>query len=359
VLSAELQSRRGSFSLEVALTVPAGRTLVLAGESGAGKTTILRLLAGLDTPRAGRVVLNGQPLLDTARGAFLPAWKRPVGYVAQDDALFPHLTVRENVAFGLRSEGRPAREIRSRVGAMLERLGLEGLAERRPAELSGGERQRTALARALVLEPALLLLDEPLSALDLRTRDAVRAGLRRLLAELPGVTLYVTHQPAEALLFGDEIAVLEQGRITQSGTGDELLRRPRSEYVATFVGLNLLRGRVSGPGEGGITRVETADGVVRVAGSLGEGAVFLAVSPREITLSRERPEGTAQNLYQGVVRELVPEPPFGDRVRVALETHPPLVAEVTRGAVAALGLVEGDRVWAAFKATGVVAYPGG
>jgi molybdate transport system ATP-binding protein len=356
VLTAKLTKRLGDFSLAADLEVAPGTTLALVGESGAGKTTVLRLLAGLAHPDAGRIVLDGEPWFDADASVALPAWRREVGYLAQDYALFPHLSVFDNVAFGLRAQGVARRITRDRAAGALLRLGLEDLTDRRPDQLSGGQQQRVALARALVLEPRLMLLDEPLSALDLQTRRAVRGSLRRTLAALPCATVYVTHNPVEAIAFGDRIAVLEAGRITQNGVPDDLLRHPRSPYVAEFMGVNLIRGSIGAPEGSGLVRVRTPFGSV-VAVDPGEpGEVLVALSPREITLHLTPPAGSAQNVFFGRIEELVPEPPFGERVRVALSTSPPLVAEVTRYAVEALGLCEGLEVHAAFKATGLVPY---
>jgi molybdate transport system ATP-binding protein len=357
MLEARLTRRRATgFTLDVELTASAGGTLVLAGESGSGKSTALRLLAGLERPDAGRIVLGGAVWFGGTD--WLGPGERDVGWVPQDYALFPHLTVRENVAFGLEARRCPSGQVRRRAGAALERFGLTELSDRRPAQLSGGQQQRVALARALVLEPALLLLDEPLAALDLQTRQTVRGELRSLLSSFPGVTVFVTHSPIEAMLFGERIAVLEQGRLSQSGGREELLTRPRSGYVAQFMGLNLIRGRVLERRPDGMVRVATADGSVTVAGTEGPGGpeLFVAVSPRDITLYRSAPDASAQNLYRGRVVEMVPELPFGERVRVVLDTHPRLVAEVTRSAVQHLGLAEGQEVYASFKATGAVAY---
>ena len=356
MLRATLAKRRGGFALDVAVETPEGATLVVVGESGAGKTTLLRLLAGLDRPDAGRIAVGDRVYFDGEAGVELPAWEREVGYVAQDYALFPHLTVHENVAFGLRARGLPRGAARERVDAALDRLGITALARRRPAELSGGQQQRVALARATVTEPRLLLLDEPLSALDLGTRQAVRGELCSLLAELSGATVFVTHSPLDATVFGDTIAVIEDGSLTQVGGRDELLRHPRSAYVATLLGVNLLRGSVVSRDAGGVAHVRTADGMLAVADPGVDGDVFLTVNPQEITLYPEPPAGSAQNVFRGPVVEIVPEPPAGDRVRVALGTSPPLVAEVTRQAVAGLGLRAGLLVYAGFKATGVKAY---
>jgi molybdate transport system ATP-binding protein len=355
VLAARLADRRGEPALDVELAAPGGTTTVLVGESGAGKTSILRLLAGLDRPILGRVTVDGDDWLDTGRGVSLEPWRRRVGYVPQDYALFPHLSVERNVAFGLAGRGLTAAERRDRVHEALATAGLAGLGHRLPGRLSGGEQQRAALARALAPRPRLLLLDEPLAALDLQTRRVVRTELRELLSRLPCITLYVTHSPVEALVFGDRIVVLERGRVSQAGPRDELLRYPRSPFVAELMGTNLFIGRRGEAGEGA-GRVRTAEGEITVSPYPGQGDVFLTVSPREITLFRERPAGSAQNVFEGPIVELVPEPPAGERVRVVLGTQPMLVAEVTREAVAALGLREGIGVFATFKATGVTRY---
>ena len=358
MLSAQLSSRRGPFALDLAIEVQAGSTLALVGESGSGKTTALRLLAGLDRPDRGRIAWNGSTWYDSDSGQELPAWRRPVSYVAQDYALFPHLTVYENVAFGLRAQRKPAAEVRERVGRELTRFHLTGLERQRPHQLSGGQQQRAALARALVLDPSVLLLDEPLSALDLKTRREIRTELKTMLRSLTCATVYVTHSPMEALVFGDRITVLAEGRVSQTGGREELLRHPRSAFVAEFMGVNLFQGRVVGRDETGVARFRTDAGdlVVMDLEPAGNEPAFVAVSPREITLHRQPPDSSARNVFVGPVTEIVPEPPHGERVRVALATQPPLVAEVTRQAADGLGLSEGTVVYASFKATGVVPY---
>jgi len=356
VLDARLGKRRPSFALDLAFQAPGGSTTVLVGESGAGKTSALRLLAGLERLDLGFVRVGGETYADAAGGLHRPAWQRDIGYVAQDYALFPHLSVFDNVAFGLRAAGVERARIRQMVGEALALLGIEGLTDRPAPQLSGGQQQRVALARALVLSPQLLLLDEPLSSLDLQTRRTVRGELRALLSRLPRVTVYVTHSPVEALVFGDQIVVLEQGRVAQAGPRDELLRRPRSPFVAELVGTNLFVGRPVSPGPRLAPVIRTPEGEFALEEAAGPGAVFLTVSPREITLYPRMPEASAQNVFLGTIREVIPEPPAGDRVRVVLDARPSLVVEVTRDAVAALGLHEGMRIHAAFKATGVQVY---
>jgi molybdate transport system ATP-binding protein len=356
VLDARLAKRRDGFALDVAFAAPAGGTTVVVGESGAGKTSVLRLLAGLDRLDGGTVSLDGVPYADAGSGLHVPAWQRSIGYVAQDYALFPHLSVSDNVGFGLRAAGTAARRARPMVAETLALIGIPELAGRMPHQLSGGQQQRVALARALVLEPRVLLLDEPLSSLDIQTRRAVRVELRGLLQRLPCVTVYVTHSPVEALVFGDRVVVLDAGRVAQAGSREELLRHPRTPFVAELVGTNLFIGRAAGPGAAPTASIRTPEGVVAIGDMGGPDPVYLTVSPREIMLSRTLPEGSPQNVFAGSIVELIPEPPAGERVRVVLDTRPALVAEVTREAVAALGLREGAPVFAAFKATGVHRY---
>ena len=356
MLSFRARKRLGSFQLVADFELAGGGVLVLVGESGAGKTTVLRTLAGLEHPDDGRIALDGELWFDASVRVDLAPARRAVGYVAQDYALFPHLSALDNVAFGPSADGASRATARERAMRSLDRLGVAALAERRPQQLSGGQQQRVALARALVLEPKLLLLDEPLSALDPTTRREVRGELRRLLARLPCATLYVTHTPSEALLFGDRIAVLENGVVSQLGSRDDLLRHPRSAYVAEFMGINLFRGTIVERNGDGLARLHTEDGDLWVVDPGTADEVFAAVSPREITLHREPPSGSAQNLLTGDIAEIVPEPPLGERLRVVLASRPNLVAEVTRHASEALDLREGVRVHAAFKATGVSVY---
>ncbi len=356
MLDAHLAKTRAGFALDVAFQAAAGATTVVVGESGAGKTSVLRLLAGLDRLDGGHVALDGIRYADAGGGLHVPAWQRNVGYVAQDYALFPHLTVLENVAFGLRAGGATPKRIRPAAEGALDLVGIPELAGRLPGQLSGGQQQRAALARALVLEPRLLLLDEPLSSLDIQTRRAVRVELRGLLQRLPCVTVYVTHSPIEALVFGERVVVLDRGRVAQAGSREELLRHPRSPFVAELVGTNLFVGRATEPTAAPAASIRTPEGTVAIEEVRGADTVYLTVSPREIMLSRAFPEGSPQNVFAGSIVELIPEPPGGERVRVVLDTQPALVAEVTREAVAALELREGVRVYAAFKATGIHRY---
>src|SRR5215216_2248902 len=245
-LEGSVQLTLGKLQLEAELAVATGELVVLLGPNGAGKTTLLRALAGLVALERGRVVLDGAVLEDTAAGTWVPTERRPVGFVFQDYLLFPHLSALENVAFGLRARGLGRVEARRRAGAWLARVGLAEHAGSRPRALSGGQAQRVALARAMVAEPRLLLLDEPLAALDAATRTEVRRDLRRHLASFDGTRLLFTHDPLEAMALADRLIVLEGGRITQTGNPAQVSAQPRSRYVAELVGVNLYRGRADG-----------------------------------------------------------------------------------------------------------------
>jgi molybdate transport system ATP-binding protein len=338
----------GRLNLEVELEVGTGELVVLLGPNGAGKTTLLRALAGLLALDRGRVVLDGAVLEDTRTHTWVPTERRPIGFVFQDYLLFPHLSALENVAFGLRARGLGRAEARRRAAAWLDRVGLAAHAGARPRALSGGQAQRVALARAMVAEPRLLLLDEPLAALDAATRTEVRRDLRRQLAAFDGTRLLVTHDPLEAMALADRLVVVEGGRVTQTGSPAQVSQRPRSRYVAELVGVNLYRGRADG------AAVELAGGGRLIAAGDHRGEVFAAVHPRAVALHRRLPEGTPRNVLAGTADTL---DVVGDRVRVRVAGRVPIVAEVTPAAVGELHLADGGPVWASVKATEVTVYP--
>jgi len=322
-----------SFRLSVAEEL--GReTLALVGPSGAGKSSVLRAIAGLLRPERGRIALGSHVWLDTEAGIDLAPERRSVGLVFQEYALFPHLDVRRNVAFGGRE----------RVDELLERFRISHLAQARPAGLSGGERQRVALARAVARDPAVLLLDEPLSALDAHTRNVVRGELAELLAELRLPTLLVTHDFDDAAALADRVGVIVDGRILQLGPAAELLAAPADAFVASFTGANLLHGTAR-PGAGGLTEVVLDGGGSMYSADGGEGRVGLAVYPWEVSLARAESLDSAVNHVRGEVRSVVV---LGNRVRVRVG---PLTAEITTGSAERLELREGDSVVASFKAT--------
>ena len=330
------------FRLDVELHIPPGRTVALLGPNAAGKSTAVGAIAGLRPLDEGNVCLGGRDLDVPAAGIFVPPEERHIGVVFQDYVLFPHLTVVDNIAFGLVAHG--ARRAASRVQArtMLDRFDLGGLSDRRPGDLSGGQAQRVALARALVTDPELLLLDEPLAALDVTTRAKLRRLLSDHLSEFRGPRLLITHDPTEAFLLADEVHVLEHGVVTQVGTPDDIRLRPQTSYVADLAGANLLNGTAAG----GVMTLEAH--TLTIADTSVSGAVLATIQPRAISLHRNQPEGSPRNAWQTVIGRIEH---YGDRVRVQVVEPLPLTAEITPGAEEALRLVEGERVWVSIKAT--------
>jgi molybdate transport system ATP-binding protein len=367
-LQAQIVVQRGEFRLAAGLAVNPGEVLAVLGPNAAGKSTLLRVLAGLLALSEGRVTVAGEVWDDAEAGRFVPAVERSVGLVFQDYRLFPHLSVLDNVAFAARARGAGRRSARHQAGAVMEQFSLSQLADRRPGELSGGQAQRVALARALASRPRMLLLDEPLAALDARTRLELRTELRRQLTDFAGPSIVVTHDPLEALVLADRILVLENGRIVQEGTPSEVARRPATEYVARLMGLNLYPGVLTDAGSGRV-ELDGEGGVLFAAGHAEYGddpgsgvprplrgtAVLVVLAPAAIALHpREPGPGSARNVWAGTVTgmELLT-----DRVRVAVAGRPAALVDVTPAAVADLGLIAGQRLWLTAKATEVIAYP--
>jgi len=308
--------------------------VALVGPSGAGKSTVLRAVAGLVRPRSGRIALGQAAWFDAQRGVDVPPEERSVGYLFQEYALFPHMTVERNVAFGSR---RP-------VGELLARFGIAHLARARPAALSGGERQRVALARALARDPRVLLLDEPTAALDAETRLAVRGELAAILRELALPTLVVTHDFEEAGTLARQVGVMVGGQIRQFGTPAELIAAPADPFVARLTGANLLPG-LARPGAGGLSVVELdAGGAVR-SSDVVSGRVVVAVHPWDVTVGLTGSDDSALNQVAGRVTAAVP---VANRVRVTIGA---LTAEITAESVERLGLAPGADAVGSFKAT--------
>ncbi|MGR4854326.1 ABC transporter ATP-binding protein [Streptomyces sp. LARHCF252] len=342
-LDAHLVVDRGAFRLDVTLTAAPGDVVALLGPNGAGKTTALRALAGLAPLTSGHLALDGA-LLDRT-----PPESRPVGVVFQDYLLFPHLTALDNIAFGPRCRGAGKAEARAQAADWLDRMGLADHAGAKPRRLSGGQAQRVAVARALATRPRLLLLDEPLAALDARTRLEVRAQLRRHLAEFEAMAVLVTHDPLDAMVLADRLVVVEHGLVVQEGTPSDIARHPRTDYIARLVGLNLYRGQA----DGHTVRLDTGPAITTTEEL--SGPAFVAFPPGAVTLYRERPSGSsARNLWRCEVAGLETH---GDQIRADLTGELPLTADLTTVAAAELDLHPGASVWATVKATQTHAYP--
>ncbi len=342
--------RLGALDLDVDLRVGADETVALLGPNGSGKTTLLRIVAGLQPLEEGHVRLDGTVLDDPATGTFVPAERRSVGVVFQDYLLFPHLSARENVAFGPRARGSGRAAARAVADGWLDRVGLTAVAGTRVDRLSGGQRQRVAIARALATTPRVLLLDEPLAALDASTRSDVRRLLRRHLADHGGPRLVVSHDPVDAYALADRVVVLEDGRVTHDGTLAEVAAHPRSAYVGRLVGTNLLDGDLTGT----TLRLRAGGMLVVAKGDVADGPCLVTVAPSAVALHRAAPSGSPRNTWSATVAEI---DRFGDRVRVRLDGPVPLAAEVTPAAVDDLALHPGDAVWASVKATEIVVRP--
>jgi molybdate transport system ATP-binding protein len=346
-LELALSDRLREIDLDVELEVGPASCVALAGPSGAGKTTVLRTVAGLHRPTRGVVSVDGERWLDTEAGIDVEPERRRCGFLFQEFALFPHLTAQRNVAFGIR--GVPPAERRRRALAMLERFGVERVANARPGSLSGGERQRVALARALAPQPRVLLLDEPLAALDARTRARAGRELALALRDVGVPAILVTHDFGDAALLGDGVCVMDRGHVVQRGPAGELSARPASSFVADFAGAVVLAGRAM-PEPGGLTRVELEGGGAVRSTDHADGPVAVSMFPWEISIElpgKARP-GSALNRVAAEITSLTT---VGNRVRVGLAAPQTMVAEVTTESVEGLDLRRGGLVNAVWKAT--------
>jgi molybdate transport system ATP-binding protein len=320
--------------------------VAVIGPNGAGKSTLVRALAGIQPLDDGHVTCDGETW-DASDARRRRAQERRVGMVFQQGLLFPHLSALRNVAYGPRSRGVARRRAEEAAHAWLEQLGVADLARRRPGELSGGQAQRVAIARALAAEPRLLLLDEPLSALDVGVAMSLRVELARHLADHDGVSLLVTHDALDAMTVATRVLVIDDGRVAQDGTPAEVAQRPATDHVARLVGLNVLRG----VGDG--TSVRLDDGTSLVTSTPSRGEASACFPPSAVTVTLSEPNGSARNRWRGTVSSLAPH---GSAVRVHLDAAGGLIADVTPGAVAELGLAPGTEVWAVVKATEIAVY---
>ena len=348
--------RSDAFVLDVDLTIDPGSTTALLGPNGSGKSTTVDALAGILPLDAGRIELAGRVVDDPGSGVFVPSEDRRLGVVFQRGLLFDHLDVTANIAFGPRSSGRPRKEADAIARRWIDTLDLGELAHRLPGELSGGQAQRVALARALATEPDLLMLDEPLAALDISTRTKLRRTLAGHLERYDGPRLLITHDPTDAFLLADHLYILEGGVITQSGSVEDVRRRPATPYVAALAGLNLL----SGTNSGGTVDLDDQPGQTLIsADTVTNGPVLVTIHPNAIALhpagdGAPAPEGSPRNRWTTTI---VTIEPLGDITRITLGGPIPLIADVTPAATAALGLAPGGRVWVSMKATEVALNP--
>ena len=346
-LDADFAARRGSFPVDVRLHVRDGETTALVGPNGGGKSTVIEAIAGLLTLERGAVRIDGESIQDRSPD------RRPIGVAFQDGLLFPHLSALDNVAFPLRARGDAKAASRAHAGSLLDALAPEVRRSARPRQLSGGERQRVALARALAAEPRVLLLDEPLAAVDVSARAELRTLLREVVGSFAGACILVAHDPIDALTLADSVVILERGRIVQTGTAEEVRGAPATAYAADLVGVNLFHGRLERDSAAG-GRLVTAVGDIVVEwpedidGPLDD--VVATIRPAEISVHLSRPEGSPRNVVDGEIVEIAHH---GSRVRLRIASRPPVVAEITVASFDRLRLTVGRHVFASFKAVDV------
>lgn len=341
-LQAHVLVARKGHVLDVAIEAQPGDVVAVVGPNGSGKTTLLRAVAGLQRITDGRVRWDSELWEEPASGTRMTTQDRRVGMVLQDVLLFPHLTALDNVAFGPTMRGTHRRDARGAARGWLERLGVGELAHRRPHQLSGGQAQRVAVARALATDPRVLLLDEPLAALDVGVAMTLRLELARHLAEYDGVTLLVTHDALDALTLANRVVVVDEGRVVQDGTPGEVAALPRTPHVARLVGLNVLSGISRG------NHVELADGTPLVTTTELDGPVNVTFTPAAVTLGIDAPHGSARNAWRGRILSVAPH---GLAVRVHLDAAGGLIADITAESAGRLALAPGREVWATVKAT--------
>jgi molybdate transport system ATP-binding protein len=346
----------GGGTITASLSFPADRNhvTVLFGPSGAGKTTILRSLAGLERPNTGRICFGEEVWFDAESGVMMRPQKRSIGYVFQDYALFPHLTVNQNVAYGLKEEARDLRA--SKLEKILQLVKLDGLGNRKPKELSGGEQQRVALARALVREPRLLLLDEPLSALDLPTRKHVRGEFAKLLHDLRIPTVLVTHDWTEALSLGDQLVVMVRGKVRQTGHPQKVFSAPEDIDVAHSLGVEtIVPGKVIASGDDLATVRVGEITLSALANESSLSDVYVCIRAEDVILEKPRDvAGSARNRLEGVILEITPSGPL---TQIKVDVGFALICSVTRQAVAELGLKPQDEIITVIKAPAVRLIP--
>jgi molybdate transport system ATP-binding protein len=354
MLSVEIRKTLREFQLDVSFDVEPARTLVIIGPSGCGKTTTLNVIAGLARPDDGRIALRDDLLWDRRARVDLPTERRRVGFVFQDFALFPHMSVAANVAYGLRARRAPKGRTARRVEEALSLLGILHLKDRRPGALSGGERQRVALARAIACDAEILLLDEPMGSLDAQTRNRVRGELQVLLQSLGRIAIMVTHDYIDALTFGDRICVMDRGRMLQMGDRQEIIHHPRSHFVAELTGVNFYQGTFSSAQQDGLAEIWVGDTCLYARSERRQmGDTLLTFFPSDVTVARARPNGAERNVFRSRIRDVVH---LGDKARLSLNGSLAMRVEISASTLENMGLREGDEVYASVNASAVRTY---
>ena len=342
--------RSDDFELAIELELADESTTALLGPNGAGKSTVVSALAGLLAIDEGHISFDHRLVDSPSNNVFVPPHQRRVGVVFQGHQLFDHLSVLDNIEFGPRSMGRGRQRSRELAELWIDKFELQALRDRRPRDLSGGQSQRVALARAMAIDPALLLLDEPLSALDVASRSRVRRTLARDMGECASPRLLITHDPVDAFLLADRIVVIEGGRVIQAGSSDDIRRHPATPYVAALSGRNLLHAT----NEKGVLTLPDSMHTLQTADTGVQGPVLVSIAPSAIALHHEQPHGSPRNTWPTVVTAIEP---LGDISRLYLGDPLLLTADLTPGAVAALDLRPGAMVWASIKATEIDVTP--
>ena len=355
ILKVSARKKLRDFSIDVDISIE-GNIAVMLGPSGHGKTMMLNMIAGITRPDEGKISIGNTLFFDSSKGICVRMEKRNIGFVFQDYALFPHVSVFENVAYGLKARGLPAAEIQLRVMREMERLAISNLQNELPARLSAGQRQRVALARALVIDPCLLLMDEPLSALDMQLRSRVRSELKELLRQLEIPTIIVTHDVLDAIGLGGTVMVLEHGRIAQQGTYEDLLAAPASRFVAEFVESNAYTGNVKSVDSHGDATIVLEKGVeiTTILEEEHSDTILVVIHPWDVSLQKNSEEGSVRNILKGKVLSISP---LRDRVRVTVDAGIRITAEITRPSLEKLQIKEGDEVYAGFKTISVRVFP--
>jgi len=352
MLFVNVRKKLRDFCLDVSLSVSGGETLVLIGENGAGKSTLLNLISGLTEPDEGEIKLGEKILYSGSKNLSVRSEERKTGHLFQSYALFPHLSVFDNVAFGLRCRGLSKEETEKPVTEQLEAMQISELSSVNVKSLSGGQRQRVALARSLILKPEILLLDEPLSAVDVRMQAEMRCELRQRIRDTDIPCIIVTHTLTDALELGDRVAIIEKGRIIQDGRPEEVFKNPVSYFVARFTGMeNMFRGRTECAGDE--VRIDIGPVKLYAATELA-GDVIAGIRAEEIILSKEPIKTTARNILKGRVYDIQWNGIFS---RVVVDTGVMISAIVTRKSMEELNLYTGQELYVVFKVSAVHTFP--